>query len=313
MGELETLYFGGGTPSLWGKEGAEFFQGFLEGAGLTFSPTREWTMELNPGSWEQESVESWLALGVNRFSVGVQSLDNRFLKILDRVHRRDEVLETLGFLRDCGVNYSVDFMIGLPFSSEMNRCITSELEQIFEFSPQHLSLYILTVPPHYTHFEDLPPEEFIEDEYLGVSRFLEDRGMVHYEVSNFALPGRESRHNLRYWSMDSVAAIGPSATGFLAESALRYKWKTHAPELSLEELSPDQFKLERLYMAMRTNRPFSPGEFLGDYDREEWERLVERWDRYRYLRSCNPMRMGPRGFLMLDSLVGDIFGGIKNF
>ena len=317
MGQLETLYFGGGTPSLWGAKGAEFFGNFLRRNHLTLSPRGEWTMELNPGSWDREGVEKWVRLGVNRFSVGVQSFDNRFLKILDRVHREKEVLETLGFLEEIGVNYSVDFMIGLPFSQEMGRCIVSELEQILCFSPQHLSLYILTVPPQYIHFKDLPSDEFIGKEYLKVSEYLENKGMVHYEVSNFALPGKECQHNLQYWSMASVAAIGPSATGLLVkgeQEAFRYKWKTHSPHcLVLEQLTPDQVKLERLYMGMRTNRSFDPKVFLGEFEGEEWEKLLDEWSRYNYLRSRSPLCIGPRGFLMLDSLIDGIFSRIKNF
>ena len=312
LGELKTLYFGGGTPSLWGTEGVRFFRQFLRERGVHFSSPYEWTMEINPGSWGEECQKSWMELGVNRFSVGVQSLRDDFLQVLDRIHRQKEVLKTLKVLQAQRVNYSVDFMIGLPHSVSYRRDIIGELQQILDFSPSHISLYILTVPSHYPHFKELPEEEFIRDEYLKVSEYLQRRGMVHYEVSNYALPGRESWHNLQYWFMQPVAALGPSATGLLVKGGedhgIRYKWKTTAPEFAIETLTSDQINLERLYMRLRTHFPMEDlGEFIPGANRESCQELIKKWDRHQYLLSTAPVKIGPKGFLMLDSLMDDIF------
>ena len=314
LGKLKTLYFGGGTPSLWGREGAQFFGQFLQRQQIVFDSEYEWTMELNPGSWQEWGMKEWMDLGVNRFSVGVQSLCNKYLEILDRVHRQDEVLETLKFLQRQEVNYSVDFMIGLPFSAKYNRQILEELERILDYGPQHISVYILTVPKQYVHFQHLPSEEFIRQEYLAVSKYLQERGMIHYEVSNYAHPGRESTHNFQYWAMESVAAIGPSATGLLVKNsqhALRYKWHTQAPQFTLGPLTPEQIKLEQLYMLMRTNSPLDPRQFFNNAEQQSWEQLVKAWDQRGYLLSTRPFRMGSKGYLMLDSLMGDIFSAIS--
>ena len=311
LGPLKSFYFGGGTPSLWGEKGAHFFRQFLEDKGLSFSHGYEWTMELNPGRWEVSGMNEWTGLGVNRFSVGVQSLHDEYLKILDRIHRKKEVLETLAFLQQQDLHYSVDFMIGLPFSEKYGRNIISELDEVLGYGPEHVSLYILTVPKHYLHFQHLPGDKWVQEEYLKVSEYLERQGMIQYEVSNYALPGKESLHNLQYWKTQSVAAIGPSATGLLVKNpdqGLRYQWKTEGPELFVrEELGRREMKLERLYMQMRTNRSIDPREFFIGRDLESYQDLIKKWNERNYLLSTSPLRIGPRGHLMLDSLMDDIF------
>ena len=256
-------------------------------------------------------MNEWTGLGVNRFSVGVQSLHDEYLKILDRIHRKKEVLETLAFLQQQDLHYSVDFMIGLPFSEKHGRNIISELDEVLGYGPEHVSLYILTVPKHYLHFQYLPGDKWVQEEYLKVSEYLERQGMIQYEVSNYALPGKESLHNLQYWKTQSVAAIGPSATGLLVKNpdqGLRYQWKTEAPELFVrEELGRREMKLERLYMQMRTNRSIDPREFFIGQDLESYQDLIKKWNERDYLLSTSPLRIGPRGHLMLDSLMDDIF------
>ena len=313
---LKSLYFGGGTPSLWGKEGAHFFRQFLQDKGLSFAPGYEWTVELNPGRLKESAIKEWPNVGANRFSVGVQSLRNEYLKILDRIHQKEDILETLGFLQQQNLRYSIDFMIGLPFSKKYNRNIISELDEVLSYGPEHVSLYILTVPKHYIHFQHLPGDEWIEEEYLKVSEYLERKGMIQYEVSNYALPGKESLHNLQYWKTQSVAAIGPSATGLLVKNedqALRYQWKTEGPEVFVrEELGRREMRLERLYMQMRTNRSINPREFFVGQDLESYQNLIKKWAECHYLLSISPLRIGPRGHLMLDSLMDDIFLAISD-
>ena len=208
------------------------------------------------------------------------------------------------------MNYSVDMMIGLPCSEQYRRDIIGELQQVLSYGPSHISLYILTVPKHYLHFAQLPSEEWIAEEYLRASEYLEQQGMVHYEVSNFALPGKESWHNLQYWTMQSVAAIGPSATGLLVKNnqdALRYKWQTTRADWVCEPLGPGEIKLERLYMLMRTNRAIDPELFFVGEDLRSFWQLVDGWHRRHYLLSTTPLRMAPRGYLVLDGLLDDVF------
>ena len=129
LGGLETLYIGGGTPSLWGEEGARFLELFLRKKGLELNNKGEYTLEVNPGTWTDKVISRWLKAGINRFSVGIQSLDERFLPILDRVHTLHESFELLDYFKGVELDYSVDFMLGLPNSESLQRNVLEELDK----------------------------------------------------------------------------------------------------------------------------------------------------------------------------------------
>ena len=303
---LKTLYIGGGTPSLWGSEGSAFLQSLLKKHHITLAPDCEFTLEVNPGSWDKESLALWEQAGVNRYSLGIQSLQKEAIKYLDRVHSIEDVYETLQFFKDKKANFSMDFMLGLPYSAEMKRDVIGELKKALEYNPSHFSVYILTVKDNYTHYKALPSEEWIEDEFMKVAEFLKSQGFVHYEVSNFAKPGFESKHNLNYWKSESVAAIGPSATGFLKEARLRYKWKTKEAKVELEELDEEAFRLEKVYMAMRSFEGVSPSWFK---DEQAFLGLADKWNKHGWaaLENDGKVRLTSRGYLLLDSLMNDLF------
>ena len=307
-GILDTLYLGGGTPSLWGSSGAVFFKSFLEQKGVVLSEAREMTLEVNPGGWTERGLRDWREKGVNRFSLGIQSLDPFFLKILDRIHSPEDIFAGLEFFNQNNMEYSVDFMLGLPASKEKKRNILRELETILDYRPQHVSLYILTLKEGHFLFKQLAEEDWVEQEYLEVAGYLQSKGYLHYEVSNFAKPGKESRHNLKYWNSGSVAALGPSATGFLAKNNLRYKWKVSHPDFAIEKLNLESARMERFYSALR----LAEGPILEDFfDQGELSRvipLVEDW--------CGQERGGivggriclnSKGFFSMDDLINQFF------
>lgn len=306
---LESLYIGGGTPSLWGEEGATFLQRFLTDRAIARQNDCEWTLEVNPGSWTKEGLKAWRSVGVNRYSLGIQALDQRFLKILDRVHSLDEVYETLTYFGEENLNFSVDFMLGLPNSKLWERSIEKELREILKFNPKHISLYILTVPAHYRHFNELPDEEWIENEYLLVANLLKQEGFEHYEVSNFAKPGFESRHNLAYWRNETVAALGPSATGYFANAGFRYKWVTTRPDYSPEQLTQAEQELEKTYMRLRTSLGLNLRESFPNQSEVKLRQLVDQWVGKDLVVESSEMVVKPtsKGFLLLDSLMNDLF------
>src|SRR5690606_22843577 len=115
-----------------------------------------------------------------------------------------------------GKHFSVDLMLGLPFTQEWKRDLKGEILRLIDSGAEHFSVYILTVKENYRHFDNLPSDELIEEEFMLTSETLRAHGFEHYEVSNFAKPGSRAKHNLRYWHGESVAALGPSAVGFLA-------------------------------------------------------------------------------------------------
>ena len=304
---LKTLYIGGGTPSLWGLEGAFFLQKFLTDNSIILAPDCEFTLEVNPGAWNERVLGEWEKIGVNRYSLGIQSLDGTLSKYLDRVHSIDDVFDTLNFFNQKRHNFSVDFMLGLPFSEPFNRNVMEELNRALSYNPSHFSVYILTVKNNYTHYSHLPSEEWIEKEYLDVANFLKKNNYLHYEVSNFSLKNRESRHNLSYWKSQTVAALGPSATGFLSEKKLRYKWKPNAPLAELENLTDSEFLLEKIYMNLRSSVGLDLNFFshIEDID----SKFVNRWvsegkaivDEKRHL------TLTSKGYLLLDSLMNELF------
>ena len=304
---LKTLYIGGGTPSLWGQEGSHFLAKLLAKYSITLAPDCEFTLEVNPASWTAEILASWEEIGVNRYSLGIQSLNGQAIKYLDRIHSIEDVYETLEFFKNKKVNYSMDFMLGLPFSKDYGRDVIEELKRALEFNPSHFSVYILTVKNNYVHFDGLPTEEWVEKEFLDVAEFLKNNGFEHYEVSNFARPGLESKHNLNYWKSETVAAVGPSATGFLAENRVRYKWKTKDANLEIENLDEDAARLEKAYMSMRSSvgldlQIFAGKEVLAEAVVSKWED-----DGLAKFDSKHHVHLTSKGYLLLDSLMNDLF------
>lgn len=301
---LETIYLGGGTPSLWGTRGVAFFNELL--TGLPRAKELEFTMEVDPGTWSEEMLSSWMNGGVNRISIGSQTLDPGFLKIMDRDHSLEETYELLDYCQQREMNFSLDFLLGLPYSSERLRNIEKELEKLMTFRPKHVSLYILNARSRYPHISALPDDEFIRQEYLLVSDFLRSQGFNHYEVSNFSLPNFESKHNLKYWRSESVAALGPTGTGLFAkekDSAFRYKWKVSSPEIEPEKLGQEELEMERTYLSLRTSGGWSPSRIS-----EQLTVLFDQWAALSYgTWDGQCVRLNSLGFLMLDSLMDDLF------
>ncbi len=302
---LKTFYIGGGTPSLWGSEGVTFLKNFFDNKGLELTKDCEFTMEVNPGTWNRDSLEKWREFGVNRFSLGIQSYHEKMLTMLDRVHSLDEVKDLLSFFDRWDVNFSADFMLGLPRSGELKRDVLAELDEVLAYDPDHLSLYILTVKSNYVHYQNLPDEEWVEEEYLKVSNHLVTRGYEHYEVSNFGKPDKKSRHNLSYWESKTVGALGPSATGFLSEDRLRYKWKPHSASLEIENLTQEQFQLEKCYMSLRSDLGLG---IPRELQTEAFSSKIKEWeDRGLALFSNDKITLTSKGYLILDSLMSDLF------
>ena len=302
---LKTLYLGGGTPSLWGTKGAAFLGDWLKDR-LTLSPEAEFTMEIDPGTWSTDMLLDWKELGLNRISIGTQTLDPNFIQIMDRSHSLDESYSLLDYCHQNDWNFSLDFLLGLPFSREKQRNIETELNRLLSYKPKHISLYILNARSKYPHSQSMPDDEFIRAEYLFVSEYLRKLGFVHYEVSNFALPGFESKHNVKYWRGEAVAALGPTGTGYFPQAlgqAMRYKWKVSKAELEKEELGPKETALEEIYLTLRTNFGWAPRQLTPAL-----QELFKRWEVLNYgAFRDGKMKLCSLGYLMLDSLMDDLF------
>jgi oxygen-independent coproporphyrinogen-3 oxidase len=209
---FDTVYFGGGTPSLLP---AAFFAQMLEH--LEFAENAEVTVEVNPDSTTPEFLHNLREAGVNRLSVGVQSLFDDDLKTLGRLHNTDKAIQTLKAAKSAGFNnISADLMIALPGQTEAR--IAEAIAQLADLSVNHISAYLLKIENGTPFFSntpaDLPDDERTADLYLFTVSELEKHGFAQYEISNFAKPGFKSRHNTAYWLCREYIGIGPGAHSY---------------------------------------------------------------------------------------------------
>lgn len=228
---VNTVFFGGGTPSYLpeGSIGA-----VLEATGQAFSIVEdaEITIEANPGDLSREACERLLGQGVNRLSIGVQSLDNDLLNLLGRRHNTEQAIEAFRSARDAGfTNINLDLMYGLPHQSMQQWQDT--LQRLVALSPAHISLYCLTLeegtPLHKWVKEGKVPEpdsDLAADMYHYAEKLLEQAGYHHYEISNWAVPGFPSQHNLAYWLNLPYLGVGPGAHSRLGNYRF---WEVNSP------------------------------------------------------------------------------------
>ncbi len=313
--ELKTIYIGGGTPSLWGGGGISFLIEELRKSSILITSDTEFTLELNPGAWDERSIHELIKLGVNRFSVGVQSLNQGILKKLDRIHTLEDVYKTLDLLKSLNVNYSVDFMLGLPGFQQ--RDLFQEIDEVMKYKPSHISSYILTVSKNYIHSGKLPGDDFIANEYLSFVNYLKKYEFSQYEVSNFSKKGKESKHNLQYWMSNSVAALGPSATGFLVKesSAMRYKWKTgeRSEDYTIENLDFATVHFEKVYLALRCATDLNLLNYFLPENHKSIADICKSWKTKGFSSGdAESLSLTPKGFLVLDSLFSDLFRFLQN-
>jgi len=265
-GPARSLYFGGGTPSLWDTE---WFKKVISAAadepGLL--PTAEITLEANPSDISVEQCERWLSAGINRLSIGIQSFDSRTLSAADRRHTGEEALESVGIARKAGFErLTVDLMYGLPGQDESDW--QGELQQAIALDVPHLSVYGLTVeeatPLHGLVNRGeiaLPPDEVSHRMFFMAHDVLRAHGYEHYEVSAYAKEGQRAVHNSGYWNWRPYLGLGAGAHGFDGisrwENIRRVKTyisKAGAgmdPTASEERLEADSGSFERLMVGLR--------------------------------------------------------------
>lgn len=217
--KIKTIYFGGGTPSFIESK---YIVEILESVKRKFniSKTAEITIEINPGTITEEKLKDYYNAGINRISFGLQSTNSELLKLVERIHSYSSFLEGYKLARKVGFkNINIDLMIGLPVQTLED--VQTDLKRIIELNPEHISVYSLIVEEG-TRIEEkiknkelyLPPEELERKMYWEVKKQLEKAGYVHYEISNFAKPGYESKHNLSCWNQEEYLGLGIAAHSY---------------------------------------------------------------------------------------------------
>lgn len=209
---LTSLYFGGGTPSLLPPEMLNLIIDKIKSSGFQLDQQTEVTIEINPATISPEKMEKYLKMGVNRFSVGAQTFKDSSLKHIRREHNADQTRQTLDLLKSFNVNFSFDILFALPNQTPQD--LQFDLEEVAKYRPNHVSPYCLTLPKGHHLNENRPADDIQVDMFEQISEFLIQLGYVPYEISNFALPGYESKHNSLYWSFDSYWGLGLSSHSF---------------------------------------------------------------------------------------------------
>jgi oxygen-independent coproporphyrinogen-3 oxidase len=311
---LDTVYFGGGTPSLLEPEA---IGAILERLGRLrpIAPGAEITLEANPDDVDQQRASAWRTAGINRVSLGAQSFEPQVLTWMHRTHTRDQVATAMNALRQAGIeNISLDLIFGLP--AELGRRWNDDLDAALALAPDHLSLYGLTAEPHtpLMHWiergETRPGgESSYADEFLAAHGLLTSAGFEHYEVSNYGRPGHRAVHNSAYWRRAWYLGLGPSAhSGLGTERRWNLReWAAYDTGLERGEsvvagseiLDPEAARLEELYLGLRTAEGV-PESAVPAHRMEEWNRAG--WAE----RGGGRCRLNPEGWLRLDSLVREI-------
>ena len=240
---IKSIYFGGGTPSAMP---IDFFNGLIGFIGENFqiAGDAEITTEVNPESCDLEKLYGLKALGFNRLSIGAQSFDGGVLKTAGRLQNKNDIYLAVNNAKKAGFsNISLDLIIGLP--GQTKNIFLDDINHILDIAPEHISAYMLSIEegslfykinndkncfPIYKSSEFIS-EEKIADYYIILCEVLSVQSYEHYEISNFAKKGYESRHNINYWNRGEYLGLGPSASSFLKLEGGKEIRKTNVPDL----------------------------------------------------------------------------------
>ena len=217
---VDTIFIGGGTPSVLKTDTVESILRELE-KNFNFNEDMEISIETNPGTVDMEKLRRYRSMGINRLSMGCQSFDDEILKRLGRIHRTEDIKESFMAARQVGFdNINLDLMFAVP--GHNMEIWEDSLRETMELQPEHISFYSLQIEegtPFYEMYRrgQLPQisDELDRKMYHRAIQVFKDHGYEHYEISNCAKPGRQCRHNMKYWNMDPYIGIGPSASSYI--------------------------------------------------------------------------------------------------
>lgn len=324
--EIQTIFFGGGTPSLFSPRAIGRILGGTREK-FAVADQAEISMEVNPGGVGFDQLSGYKAFGVNRFSIGAQSFSPKRLAILGRTHSRGDVELAVSTAIQAGItDVSIDLMYGCPGQSEAE--FAHDLQCAASLPISHLSIYSLTIEkgtPYYTGYKKgalkLPQEESVVSMMEEIERFLPLHGFTRYEISNFARGNHRSRHNLAYWNGDDYIGLGAGAHSYLRTDTGGRRWSNYAlpakymaqarekggAESWSESLSREASIFEFFFLGLRKIEGVSKAEYRDLFGEE-----VE----VRYQQVLDPLieaallvvdeesiRLSPRGLRVADSVV----------
>ncbi len=313
--KADTLYFGGGTPSLLGGERiAKLVNAAKSAFGREIA---EITVEINPADDLKADLEVMQKCGVDRISLGVQSGVESELKALSRRHSVADVVRTVNDIKQVGIhNFSLDLMLGIPHQTMDS--LKASLDFLLSLGPDHISAYMLKIEPD-TPFGkadvktlDLPDEDTVSDMYLFTSEYLRSHGFEHYEISNFAKPGCRSKHNTRYWLCDEYLGLGPAAYSYLNGKRFSFPRDTEqyltCPAVIFDGNGGD-FE-EFCMLRLRLSDGIDLDELSKRYDQGKAAALKARASKFKtsglLVLDGNTVRLTTQGFLVSNAVIGEL-------
>ncbi len=272
--KIVSVFFGGGTPSLFSPAAIEQIL-LAANARLPFADDIEITLEANPGTVDAVNFAGFRAAGVNRLSLGIQSLNDEHLRALGRIHDAGQAKRAIGVARQHFDNFNLDLMYGLPGQS-VDQAL-ADIAAALDYTPPHLSAYHLALEPN-TLFHKYPPALPSDDDTSAMQAAIEEtlaaHGYRHYETSAFGLPGREARHNLNYWQFGDYLGIGAGAHSKISSHGAIVRQMRHKqPRAYIEhaligaavqqqnEITARDLAFEFMMNALRLNHGFAPDLF----------------------------------------------------
>lgn len=263
---INTIYFGGGTPSLLSDIELELLLSRIRSS-YKIDPDAEITLEANPDDIHEEKLKEWKSAGINRLSIGIQSFIERDLVWMNRAHNSTQALQCIQLAREAGIsNFSIDLIFGIPGLT--NEEWKKNVQTVIDLNVPHIACYALTVEPKTALHKmiQIKKKENVDndlqaEQYSILMKMMQDAGYEHYEISNFAKPGFRSRHNSSYWQGKKYIGIGPSAHSYdgtnrqwnVANNVVYIKSLRHK-DIPLEEevLSKSQKLNEYIMVSLRT-------------------------------------------------------------
>jgi len=318
---IETIYFGGGTPSLLNREELGFLMQQIR-QNFKLSASCEITLEVNPEDITKLQLASWKDLGINRLSIGLQSIFDKDLSWMNRAHTTKDALIGVQMAQQEGFdNISVDLIYGLPDQSSKEWL--ASLDKIFSLGIQHLSAYCLTVEPktalnHLVRQKKLIPadEPLQSEQFRDLINKAQLNGFEQYEISNFSLPGFNSRHNSAYWQFTPYLGIGPSAHSFNGKTR-RWNVRNNTSYIKNlnknnfwydeENLSPNELRNEQILLGLRTKWGLNLVNFDARWTKNEREQIEEFKDNHWLEESKTCISLTDKGKLHADGIAAALF------
>ena len=322
---IETIYFGGGTPSILE---VEEIKNLIKAVykNYTTADAIEITLEANPDDITFEKLSGWKDAGINRLSLGIQSLDDDELKWMNRAHNAEQALQSIQLIKESGIhNFSIDLIYGSPISK--NKSWKAEMEKIIDLDAPHVACYALTVETGTAlqKMISLKKKENVSNELQGeqfefLMGLMENKGYDHYEISNFSKPGFRSKHNSSYWKGIHYLGIGPSAHSFDGE---KRRWNISNNQLYItsinnnllpfeEEILSEKDKYnEKIMISLRTSEGLVLNEIEKLFGKEMRQQLESGSKKYidegKAVLINEKLILTKAGKLFADAIASDLF------